>query len=235
VTSVVVIFAGSVYPRIEPLPTKEELEKARQLRRAQRLHERPSLKDLPLIEPMKIEQALILGEIGGLFPGKREASKPWQPPDVGSGAVPRMYFRAEYVTEEDARGCQEFNPYSKDGSPFCLYSWSGKEIPVIVEVQQFPNEAWPLYFAKWSPMPHLLQEEDPDLDITRVTKFKNRVVMDRQFRFPDETGKLLFFWPSGKNLISITFTSKVIQEECLRRYLERYPNFFVVGSGAWSR
>ena len=55
-------------------------------------------------------------------------------------------------------------------------------------------------------------------------KFGNRVVMDRQFRFRDESGKLLYFWPSGKNFITILYYSPVVNEEFLRRYLEKYPS-----------
>jgi hypothetical protein len=89
-----------------------------------------------------------------------------------------MSFEVEYVAEKD------------------------NDLPaVIVQVRQFPNDAWPLYFAKWSPNPNFLREENPDLVLTRVKKFKNRVVMDRQFRFSDETGILWFFWPSTKRII----------------------------------
>jgi hypothetical protein len=149
---------------------------------------------------MKIEQALILEQIGGLVPGKPEGSKPWRPPDEASQFVPEMDFRVEYVAE-------------KNDTP-----------AVIVQVQQFPTDTWPLYLAKWSPNPGFLREENPDLVLTRVRKFQNRVVMDRQFRFPDETGKLWFFWPSGNNLVNITYASKTVEEEFLRRYLEKYPS-----------
>ena len=112
-----------------------------------------------------------------------------------------MDFRVEYVAEKD------------DDSP-----------KVTVQVVQFPNDAWPLYFAKWSPNPSFLREEDPALVLTRVKKFKNQVVMDRQFRSSDETGKLWFFWPSGNNLVNIIYELKTVDEEFLRRYLEKYPS-----------
>jgi hypothetical protein len=150
---------------------------------------------------MKIEQALILEQIGGLVPAKPEGSKPWHPPDKASHFVPEMDFRVEYFAEK-----------------------ASDPPTVIVEVHQFPNDAWPLYFAKWSPNPDFLQEENPDLVLTRVRKFENRVVMDRQFRSSDETGNLWFFWPSGRNLVSVTYTSKAIDERLLRHYLEKYPS-----------
>jgi hypothetical protein len=200
-TSVVIVFAASAYFHIEPLPSADQIREAEPHRHAERLRDVPSLKNLPTIEPMKIEQALILEQIGGLVPSKQEGWKPWRPPDEASQFVPEMDFRVEYVAEKD-----------------------GDRPAVVVQVQQFPNDGWPLYFAKWSPIPCLLREENPDLVLTRVRKYENRVVMDRQFRFPDETGQLWFFWPSGNNLINITYASKAVEEEFLRRYLEKYPS-----------
>ena len=199
-TSVVIVFGASVYLHMEPLPSADQAREAERPRHAERFRDVPSLKNLPAIEPMKIEQALILEQIGGLVPGKPQGSKPWRPLDKASEFVPQMSFRVAYGAKKDI------------------------DPPVVIEVQQFPNDAWPLYFAKWSPNPDFLREENPDLVLTRARKFKNLVVMDRQFRFPDESGKLWFFWPSGKNLVSITYTSKAIDEEFLRRYLEQYPS-----------
>lgn len=200
-TSVVIVFAASVYFHIEPLPSAEQMREAERHRDAEMRRDAPSLKNLPAIEPMKIEQALILDKIGELVPGKPKGSKPWRSPGEASQFVPEMDFWVEYDAEKE------------------------HDTPaVIVQVQQFPNDAWPLYFAKWSPNPFLLREMNPDLVLTRVRKFKNRVVMDRQFRDPDETGKLWFFWPSGNKLVNIIYTSKAVQEEFLRRYLEKYPS-----------
>lgn len=201
VTSVVIVFATSAYFHVEPLPSVDQTQEAGRRRHAERLRDVPSRSNLPAIAPMKIEQALILEPIGGLVPEKSEGSNPWHPPDQAFQFVPQMNFQVEYIAE-------------KDNDPPA----------VIVRVQQFPNDAWPLYFAKWSPDPGFLREENPDLVLTRVKKFKNRVVMDTQFRSPDETGMLWFFWPSRNNLVSITFRSKTIQEEFLRRYLEKYPS-----------
>jgi hypothetical protein len=203
-TSGVIVF-GAVCLRIEPLPSADQIREEARRRQAEhhaeRLRDVPSLQNLPAIEPMKIEQALILEQIGGLIPTKPEGSKPWHPPDKASQFVPEMDFRVEYVDQK-----------TSDPPTF------------IVEVHQYPNDAWPLYFAKWSPNPDILQEENPEPVLTRVKKFENRVVMDRQYRSPDETGKLWLFWPSRRNLVSITYTSKAIDERLLRYYLEKYPS-----------
>jgi hypothetical protein len=97
------------------------------------------------------------------------------------------------------------------------------DMPVSVGVYQLPNEDWALYFAKHSPMSDLVPK-DRSLVLSLVKKFGNRVVMDRQFRDPDERGKLLYFRPSGRNLITLVCYSLVANEEFLRRYLEKYPS-----------
>ena len=160
------------YFRIKPLPTSAEIHNAARQGHAERLRDLPSLKDLPEMEPVRIEQALILEPINGLPPGKPERAKRWHPKDDPSTYPPETDFRVEYL--------------SKDS-----------QAVVIVQVDQFPNDSWPQYFAKWSPSPGLLKDENPSLVLTRMTKFKNQIVMDRQFRFPDESGHLWFFWPSG--------------------------------------
>jgi hypothetical protein len=91
-TSLVIVFATSVYLRIEPLPSAELIRNAEGRRHAERLRDIPSLKNLPAIEPMKIERALILEQIGGLVPGEPEGSKPWRPPDKTSQFAPEMDF-----------------------------------------------------------------------------------------------------------------------------------------------
>lgn len=184
-----------------------QAEKAASLFRENKtsVSDKPSLRNLPAIEPMKMEHALILEEIGGLTAMKPTASKPWYPPDVASYWPQESDFTVEYGAKKD-----ELAPHPSD-------------TPVSVWVHQLPNEDWALYFAKHSPMPSLVPK-NRSLVLSLVKKFGNRVVMDRQFRDRDERGKLLFFWPSGKNLITIVYYSPVINEEFLRRYLEKYPS-----------
>lgn len=167
--------------------------------------DRPSLNNLPTIEPMNIEHALILDEISGLSAEDPKASRPWYPPDLASHWPQEMDFAVEYGARKDEL---TRNP---------------NNLPVSVWVHQFPNEDWALYFAKHSPMPDLVPK-NRNLVLSLVKKFGNRVVMDRQFREPDESGKLLYFWPSGRNFITIVYYSPVVNEEFLRRYLDKYPS-----------
>ena len=96
-------------------------------------------------------------------------------------------------------------------------------MPVSAWVYQLPNEDWAIYFAKHSPMPSLVPK-NPSLVLSFVKKFGNRVVVDRQFCDPDGNGRLLYFWPSGKNFITIVYWSGVVSEEFLQRYLDKYPS-----------
>lgn len=187
--------------RIEPLPTKEQMQVEEGRRHAQRLRDLPSCKNLQAIQPIRVEQVLILERIGGLALGSHSVSNELSPVPSADACPPAVAFRAEYLAEKD------------------------NDLPaVFVDVWQLPNQAWPLYFAKWSPNPGFLRDEDPSLVLTRVRKFHNTVVMDRQFRDPDESGRLWFFWLGGKNLVSVTFRTKAIEEDVLRQYLEKFPS-----------
>lgn len=218
----IAILAVAYYLRIEPLPTAAQMQEAAERRWAECLREAPSVKNLPPIQPMRVEQALVLEQINGLVPGSRGKSD-WRPPN--DPGPPEVNFRVEYLAYQ--AGDRPRVTVHSDQSPDTVgvLPRDHDDLPfVVVDVWQYPNEAWPLYYATWSPVPDILQHGDPELDITRVKKFGNKVVMNRQYRSPDETGHLWFYWPSGKNLVSITYLSKVIDEEVLRRYLERFPS-----------
>jgi hypothetical protein len=125
--------------------------------------DKPPLDNLPTIEPMKIEHALILDEISGLSARDPTASKPWYPPYLASHWPQEMDFTVGYGAEKDDLARRP------------------SDMPVSVWVHQLPNEDWALYFAKHSPMPDLVPK-NRSLVLSLVKKFGNRVVMDRQFR-----------------------------------------------------
>ncbi len=167
--------------------------------------DKPSLNNLPAIEPMNIEHALILKEIAGLSPTHPEASARQYLPDVASHWPQEMDFTVEYGGKEDDLATLP------------------SDAPVSAWVYQLPNEDWALYFVKHSPMPSLVPK-NRSLVLSFVRKFGNRVVVDRQFCDPDGSGRLLYFWPSRKNLITIVYWSGVVNEEFLQHYLEKYPS-----------
>jgi len=167
--------------------------------------DKPSLNNLPAIEPMNKEHALILKEIAGLSPKHLEASERRYLPDVASHWPQEMDFTVDYGAKKDGLTTLPSN------------------VPVSVWVYQLPNEDWAIYFAKHSPMPSLVPK-NRSLVLSFVKKFGNRVVVDRQFCDPDGNGRLLYFWPSGKNLITVVYWSGVVNEEFLQHYLEKYPS-----------
>jgi hypothetical protein len=205
----VAVLASFHQLRMLPLPSAQEIqEETQRLRaeeeqkwRAKRLRDVPSLKGLPAMQPMKIEQALILEPIDGLALGNHQGAPTWHSPTDASNFPPEIHYTVDYLAEEDN------NPPA-----------------AVVEVMQYPNQAWPLYFAKWSPNPGILKDENPDLALTRVRKFGDQIVMDRQFRSKDESGTLWFFWPSGNKLVSVIYRTKEIKEEVLRQYLRKFPS-----------
>lgn len=192
--------------QVEPLPTPKELREAEKQaeKRAheERLRDIPPLINLPAINPMTMQEALVLEPIGGLVPRQPEQADVLHPP---KGYVPRMSFHIEY-------------------SPNSALGYGNSEEVVVVMVDQYPTEAWPLYFTKWSWNPELLRETNRDLFLSRGRRFGNEIVIDREFRDPDESGKLFFFWPSGKAFVTVFYSSKNINEEVLRRYLEKYKS-----------
>jgi hypothetical protein len=163
---------------------------------------KPSLVGLPSIEPMTKEQALILEEIDGLAPTKIEVSKILYGPDVARYWPHDVMFYVDYVGRNKTTNSSE---------------------TVTVWVNQFPNEAWALYFAKHSLLSDLVPR-NRSLVLSLSRKFGNDIVVDRQFRFQDETGRLLFFWPSGKTLVTVIYYCPTLSEEFLRRYLKKYPS-----------
>jgi uncharacterized membrane protein len=177
-------------------------EKARSLFQDNNSAAKPSLESLPSIEPMTKEQALILEEMAGLSPMNAKVSKRWYGPGIARYWPPDTEFDVDYVALRKPTNLHE---------------------TVTVWVNQFPNDAWALYFAKHSPMPDLVPTRR-DLVLSLTRKFGNDIVVDRQFRFQDETGKLIFFWPSGQNFVTIAYYSPTVSEEFLRRYLKKYPS-----------
>src|SRR5437773_5871189 len=89
--------AALLYVRIKPLPTNSEIQNTKRHRHEERLRELPSAENLAAIEPMKIEQVLILEPIDGLVPGEANGGKASHRLLVGSSSQQReidwMEFR----------------------------------------------------------------------------------------------------------------------------------------------
>jgi hypothetical protein len=178
------------------------------------LAEAPPVENLPEIQPLPLQEALILEDVGGLrdtyphqmtVPGEPHPGKNWMPTPT------KVDYSVAYAPPQMADRSQAFPP------------------PVTVTIEQFPNQAWADYSAKYPPGYSWLSG-DPRTTITSVIKFGNKILMDRTLRFPDETGQLKFYWPSGNIFVTVIYDGgnrivrnpSSIDEEFLRRYLERY-------------
>jgi MFS family permease len=164
------------------------------------LSDAPSAQNLPALQPMKIEQALILEPMGGLFP-----HSPTKQYNFGSnglvGPPSSVTFTVWYSMVTDP-------PY--DANSF----------QISATLQQFPDAAWAAYSAKYPPCNLFVFGSHHD----SVSKFGSQVYEDRYI-----AGSLIYLWPSGNNLVSLRFGNlgpqgKSREPEIFKRYLEKYPS-----------
>ncbi len=199
--AVIIIFLGWQVSRT----TQAQRAQGRRMGAFQKsLAEAPADKNLPPIPPTAPEQALVLEDVGGLF-----AEKPFvrnsdgRPGSAGKFAPipPTRSYSVSYVPLKDA--------------PFGTY-----QPRITAGVEQYPNADWAHYKAKYTATFNPAVG-DPKYLVT-VTKFQNRIVMDTSMR--DSIGHLFFVWPSGNVMVTIRYETKDINEQVLKRYLEKYPS-----------
>jgi hypothetical protein len=159
--------------------------------------ESPPVLDLPRIEPLLPEQALLTHEIGGLYPWFPVANS------VGpSSPVPAINYAVGYTVIKDQR--------------------SGSIVRVVaVNVTQFPTAEWARYRVKY-PLSNVAINSSEYL--SNVQKFGDTVVQDTSMRYPDGGGNLCFRWPSGNFAVSLCYETRQVDEEFLKLYLEKYPS-----------
>jgi hypothetical protein len=170
--------------------------------RKQMVAETPSIGDLPPISAMSPEQALIEEDIGGLLVKEPRlqripAGPAWKdfPPRPPSVTLALVY------------------------APSALDQQFGFGA-VVVTVEQFPNSAWARYKAKY---PNASSGAVAD-HFTVTTKFENRIYMDSSMWREHPARAMIFHWPSGAVVVTIRNEGKSINEEFLKRYLEKYPS-----------
>lgn len=179
---------------IESDLTTRRMQAARQAAQQRLAAERPSMRDLPAIIPLPVEQVLVLQPIAGHPCGLHTlAPRPTGSPEsVG-------YVVGYKLSETATRGELHF---------------------ADVEVRQYPNAAWATYQTMnfmWD-----LVAQNPKA-VTTVTKFGNKVIMNRLMRYPNGGGDLYFYWASGNWFVRITFNVSE-DDEFLKEYLTRYPS-----------
>ena len=158
--------------------------------------EAPSTVNLPSLQPLPIEQALIVREIAGLYP--------WGPMSSSSFALwpPAEYYVVGYTA-------------TKEPSPATI-----RRI-VAVNVTQLPNTEWARYDVKY---PSINLALDSPQSLTKVTKFSQTIVQNTAMRYANGGGTLCFLWPSGNFVVSVCYETPQVDEEFLKQYLGKYPS-----------
>jgi hypothetical protein len=161
--------------------------------------EAPSSADLPQLETLPLEQALIVAPIAGLYP--------WAPmTNTVAPAAPIQPRAIKYSIGYTA---------IPDPPPVSVRRL------IAVEVEQLPNADWALYKVKYPPLNMPLFSPQ---SLSRVTKFGQTVVQNTRMRYPDGGGTLSFLWPSGRFVVTVYFETPDVEEEFLRQYLGKYPS-----------
>lgn len=170
--------------------------------RRQMIAEAPSIEGLPPIQARTPEQAVIEEDFGGYFAQEpRMGTIPGGPGSAGYAppTSPRVSYTLLYQRQKQP-------PFGYGG--------------VVVTIDQYPNSAWARYKAKypnpmlgsWGPLPI-------------VARFENRVYVNSSQWYPNHGGTIFFHWPSGAVAVNIRYeASGSINEEFLKRYLDKYPS-----------
>jgi hypothetical protein len=168
---------------------------------------RPSAVDIPVVQPMTEEEALILKQIGDYQPG-------------------HVMKTVELVSHEKG--------FERPGSMYfsTLYTKTGEPVPqpplapgqsVWVIAQQYPNSAWAQYFAEYPP--NRYNSFDNPKQHAIVVQFNNRVRSNQLERSPGQTWYPLYYmWPSGNCVITVEHHTLDENLEVVRAYLEKYPS-----------
>ena len=100
---------------------------------------------------------------------------------------------------------------------------------VTVEVRQYPNPEWAQHLAHYPA--NFVQTFGNPKHHAIVTKFQSNVRTNLLERlpgfehFPGGAGwSLYYMWPSGSNVVTITYFTSGEHEEFLRIYLEKYSS-----------
>ena len=168
---------------------------------ARRIAERPSAENLPPIEPLPVDQVLVLRPIAGHPAGNGVDRGTRRVPFASLPAVPQITYWVAYKRSESA---------SEIESSFA-----------DVSVTICPNRDWAIYATKGIPQ-WTIAAQNPQ-DIVTVTKFGNKVIMNTTMRYPTGGGDLYFYWVSGNRFVMVRFSDSE-EDEFLKEYLELHPS-----------
>lgn len=166
---------------------------------------RPSAVDIPVVQPMTEEEALILKQTGGYQPGH----------------VMKTVELVSYEKGFERPGSIYFSTlYTKTGGPVPRWPVAPN---ISVVVQQYPNSSWAQYFAEYPP--NRYNSFDDPKQHAIVVQFNNKVRSNQLERSPRQTWDPLYYmWPNGNCLITVEYHTPDESPEIIRAYLERYPS-----------
>jgi hypothetical protein len=171
---------------------------------ARKLSSTPGLEGLPNVQEVSADQVLLLKDISGFRPGKPISHWEQLSHEEGFTRPPSVYYGVSYKRIGDDSGVYGGNYVS-------------------VSIQRYPNSDWARYFADY-PNNIAAHFDDPKHHAV-VTKFENKVRTDLLERGPIPSAVPLYYiWPSGNDLITITYNTATENEEFLHEYLEKYPS-----------
>ncbi|MGP0072259.1 MAG: hypothetical protein ACLPWF_10025 [Bryobacteraceae bacterium] len=162
--------------------------------------EAPPAEGLLPVQAVACDQAIIKEDLAGFFAQQPLTMKiPARPTGAGWAAVPA------YVNCTIQYSRTNLEPFGYGG--------------LSVSIEQFPNQAWARYQAKYPSASSGILNSFPI-----VSKFGNRIYSNASM-WSGQGGALFFDWPSGANTITISCqTTASANEEFVRRYLEKYPS-----------
>jgi hypothetical protein len=191
-------FGWQTYGHVQSERSRARSDAARE----QLIAEAPSADALPPIEAVPPAQVVIAEDMGGYFaqrPSMQDMPGGPGSPGFGPSLPPHISYTAHYQRQKE--------PLFSDGA-------------VVVTVDQYPDSAWARYMAKYRG-PYISPFEASAI----VTKFENRIYMDSAEWYGLRGGVLIFHWPSGGVAITIRYeTNSAINDDFLKRYLEKYPS-----------
>ena len=192
--SVAILLGFFIVRQIRGERSAQRLQALQSAAQVRRIAERPSLENLPTIEPLSAEEVLVLTPIDG-HPCGRGIIRGTAGNSVMEVLVvlslPSVFYGLSYKRSQWA---------GDDETPF-----------VSVGVTLYPNSDWARYETKEIPdwnMAAMYQQ-----DITTVTKYGNKILMNTIMRYPDgDWGSVLllgepesvrggrFLWPSRRRI-----------------------------------
>jgi hypothetical protein len=187
--------------------TQIQIAALKDLSQQERKAGRPSAVDIPLVQPMTEDEALILKQIGDYQPSRTVNTVIPASHEKGFEKADEMYFHTFYTKTDE----------SVPPPPAAPRNY------VQVIVQQYPNSAWAQYFAEYPT--NIYNSLDNPKHHAIVIQFNNRVRSDQLERSPGQTWiPLYYIWPSGDCVITVMHFTPDENLEIERAYLEKFPS-----------